>query len=87
VSTEHLMAVYNRAPLQVERGQGVRLWSTEGVEYLDCVQGISTNGLGHAHPKLVQTVKDQAEKLWHADCAATLQEPIKVSYEASNSRV
>ena len=65
MSTEHLMAVYNRAPLQVERGQGVRLWSTEGVEYLDCVQGISTNGLGHAHPKLVQTVKDQAEKLWH----------------------
>ena len=65
MSTEHLMAVYNRAPLQVERGQGARLWSTDGVEYLDCVQGISTNGLGHAHPKLVQAVKDQADKLWH----------------------
>ena len=65
MTTEHLMAVYNRAPLQVERGQGARLWSTDGVEYLDCVQGISTNGLGHAHPKLVQAVKDQADKLWH----------------------
>ena len=65
MSTEHLMGVYNRAPLSVERGQGARLWSTDGVEYLDCVQGISTNGLGHAHPKLVQAVKDQAEKLWH----------------------
>jgi acetylornithine/N-succinyldiaminopimelate aminotransferase len=65
VTTEHLMGVYNRAPLSVERGQGARLWSTDGVEYLDCVQGISTNGLGHAHPKLVQAVKDQAEKLWH----------------------
>jgi acetylornithine/N-succinyldiaminopimelate aminotransferase len=65
VTTEHLMGVYNRAPLEVERGQGARLWSTDGVEYLDCVQGISTNGLGHAHPKLVQAVKDQAEKLWH----------------------
>ncbi len=61
----HLMGVYNRAPLEVERGKGARLWSTDGTEYLDCVAGISTNGLGHAHPKLVQAVKDQAEKLWH----------------------
>jgi len=59
------MGVYNRAPLEVERGQGVRLWSTDGTAYLDCVSGISTNALGHAHPKLVQAVKDQAEKLWH----------------------
>ena len=65
MSTEHLMGVYNRAPLEVDRGQGSRLWSTDGTEYLDCVAGISTNGLGHAHPKLVQAVKDQAEKLWH----------------------
>ncbi|QYF88387.1 aspartate aminotransferase family protein [Brevundimonas sp. PAMC22021] len=59
------MGVYNRAPLEVERGRGARLWSTDGTEYLDCVAGISTNGLGHAHPVLVQAVKDQAEKLWH----------------------
>ena len=65
MSTEHLMGVYNRAPLEVERGRGARLWSTDGTEYLDCVAGISTNGLGHAHPELVQAVKDQAEKLWH----------------------
>ena len=44
------MGVYNRAPLEVERGLGARLWSTDGTEYLDCVAGISTNGLGHAHP-------------------------------------
>jgi acetylornithine/N-succinyldiaminopimelate aminotransferase len=65
VSTDHLMGVYNRAPLEVDRGQGARLWSTDGTEYLDCVMGISTNALGHAHPVLVQAVKDQAEKLWH----------------------
>ena len=63
--SSHLMGVYNRAPLEVERGRGARLWSKDGTEYLDCVQGISTNGLGHAHPILVQAVKDQAEKLWH----------------------
>ncbi len=65
MSHEHLMGVYNRAPLAVDRGQGARLWSTDGTEYLDCVMGISTNALGHAHPALVQAVKDQAEKLWH----------------------
>ncbi len=65
MSSEHLMGVYNRAPLAVERGRGARLWSTDGVEYLDCVAGISTNGLGHAHPALVEAVKDQADKLWH----------------------
>ncbi|MBP8072901.1 MAG: aspartate aminotransferase family protein, partial [Brevundimonas sp.] len=49
----------------VDRGQGARLWAKDGTEYLDCVMGISTNALGHAHPALVQAVKDQAEKLWH----------------------
>ena len=60
-----IMGVYNRAPLAFERGEGARLYSTEGEAYLDCVAGIATNGLGHAHPKLVEALKDQAEKLWH----------------------
>lgn len=64
-STSHLMGVYNRAPVEVERGEGARLYAKDGSVYLDCVQGISTNALGHAHPVLVQAVKDQAEKLWH----------------------
>ncbi|WP_255356144.1 MULTISPECIES: aspartate aminotransferase family protein [unclassified Brevundimonas] len=65
MSTDHLMGVYNRAPLEVDRGQGARLWGKDGTEYLDCVMGISTNALGHANPILVQAVRDQAEKLWH----------------------
>jgi len=64
-SSSHLMGVYSRPTLAFERGVGVRLYSTEGDEYLDCVAGIAVNGLGHAHPKLVQALKDQAEKLWH----------------------
>jgi len=59
------MGVYNRAPLAFERGRGARLFSTDGGEYLDCVAGIATNGLGHAHPVLVEVLKTQAEKLWH----------------------
>jgi acetylornithine/N-succinyldiaminopimelate aminotransferase len=65
VPADHLMGVYNRAPLAFERGEGVRLWSTEGEEYLDCLAGIATAGLGHCHPKLVEVLKTQGEKLWH----------------------
>jgi acetylornithine/N-succinyldiaminopimelate aminotransferase len=64
-SPDHIMGVYNRAPLAVERGQGARLWDTKGDEYLDCVAGIATNGLGHCHPRLVEVLKAQADKLWH----------------------
>ena len=61
----HIMGVYNRAPLAFERGQGVRLWSTDGDEYLDCVAGIAVDALGHSHPKLVAALRAQGEKLWH----------------------
>ncbi|MDP3853740.1 aspartate aminotransferase family protein [Phenylobacterium sp.] len=66
------MGVYNRAPLAFERGVGARLYTTDGEEYLDCMAGIATTGLGHAHPKLVQAVKDQAEKLWHVSNVFTI---------------
>jgi acetylornithine/N-succinyldiaminopimelate aminotransferase len=65
VPADHIMGVYNRAPLAFERGEGVRLYTAEGEAYLDCMAGIAVNALGHAHPTLVQAVKDQAEKLWH----------------------
>jgi len=65
VPEDHLLAVYSRAPLAFERGVGARLYTAEGEAYLDCLAGIATTGLGHAHPKLVQALKDQAEKLWH----------------------
>jgi len=65
VPNDHLMGVYARAPLAFERGEGVRLYTAEGEEYLDCMAGIAVTALGHSHPKLVQAVKDQAEKLWH----------------------
>jgi len=62
---DHIMGVYNRAPLAFERGRGSRLYTAEGEEYLDCLAGIATTGLGHAHPKLVAALEEQAEKLWH----------------------
>ena len=65
VPSDHIMGVYNRAPLAFERGEGVRLYTADGEAYLDCLAGIAVNALGHSHPKLVGAIKDQAEKLWH----------------------
>ena len=72
VPSDHLMGVYNRAPLAFARGRGVRLTSTEGDEYLDCLAGIAVNALGHAHPKLVKAVQNQAEALWHVSNIFTI---------------
>lgn len=63
--SSELMAVYNRAPVEVERGEGVWLHATDGRVFLDCVAGIATDGLGHAHPALVAALTEQAGKLWH----------------------
>lgn len=64
-SSDHLLGVYNRAQLAFERGEGAWLYTAAGDAYLDCLAGIATTGLGHANPKLVQALKNQAEKLWH----------------------
>jgi acetylornithine/N-succinyldiaminopimelate aminotransferase len=65
VPDDHILGVYNRAPLAFERGEGARLYTADGEAYLDCLAGIATTGLGHAHPKLVAALKAQGEKLWH----------------------
>ena len=64
-SEDHLFGVYARAPVEVERGEGSRLYDRSGREYLDFVQGIAVNGLGHAHPVLIEAMTAQAKKLWH----------------------
>ncbi len=60
-----VMATYGRFPIALERGEGCRVWDTEGREYLDFVAGIATCTLGHAHPALVETVTRQIKKLHH----------------------
>jgi acetylornithine/N-succinyldiaminopimelate aminotransferase len=54
---------YARFDLAFERGEGAYLWTTGGERFLDMVAGLAVNGLGHAHPVLVNAA--QAEKLWH----------------------
>lgn len=63
--TQHLMNTYNRLPVTFTHGQGVWLFDAAGNQYLDALSGVAVNGLGHAHPKLVKTISEQAAKLIH----------------------
>ena len=60
-----VMNTYGRFPIAIARGEGCRLWDTNGKEYLDFVAGIATCTLGHAHPALIKAVTDQIQKLHH----------------------
>jgi acetylornithine/N-succinyldiaminopimelate aminotransferase len=60
-----LMPTYARADLAFERGEGAWLVSTAGKRYLDFAGGVAVNALGHAHPKLVAALTEQAQKVWH----------------------
>ncbi|HEY9647787.1 MAG TPA: aspartate aminotransferase family protein [Chroococcidiopsis sp.] len=60
-----VMSTYGRFPLALERGQGTRVWDTDGREYLDFVAGIATCTLGHAHPVMVEAVTRQIQTLHH----------------------
>ena len=59
------MTTYGRFPIALERGDGCRVWDTDGREYLDFVAGIATCTLGHAHPKMIEVVTHQIQKLHH----------------------
>ncbi len=65
MSGSALFDTFARVPLSFERGQGSWLFTEDGERYLDFAAGIAVNSLGHAHPHLVETLKAQAEKLWH----------------------
>lgn len=60
-----LMSTYSRLSVAFTHGEGVWLWDTEGRRYLDALAGIAVSGLGHAHPKLVAAISEQAARVIH----------------------
>ncbi len=70
----YLAKNYNRKKISFKYGKGSYLYSTDKKKYLDFVQGIAVNSLGHTHPKLVKTIKDQSKKLWHVSNAFQIPE-------------
>ncbi len=61
----HVMDTYARQPVAFARGEGVWLWDENGKKYLDALAGIAVNTLGHAHPRLVRALAEQAGRLLH----------------------
>jgi len=61
----YLMTTAKRFPLALVRGEGARVWDSEGKEYLDFTGGIAVTALGHSHPKVVGTMREQAATLLH----------------------
>ena len=59
------MNTYMRQPVTFTKGEGVWLWDDKGEKYLDALAGVAVNGLGHAHPKLVKAISEQAARLIH----------------------
>ncbi|ADQ84781.1 aspartate aminotransferase family protein [Methylovorus sp. MP688] len=63
--SQHLMNTYARQPVTFVKGEGVWLYDAQGNRYLDALAGVAVNGLGHAHPRLVAAISEQAGKLIH----------------------
>ena len=70
---------YNRKKISFKYGKGAYLFSTNKKKYLDFVQGIAVNSLGHVHPRLVKTIKNQSKKLWHVSNAFQIPEGEKLA--------
>ncbi|GBE05937.1 acetylornithine aminotransferase [bacterium BMS3Abin10] len=64
-SKQYLMHTYKRFPIILRKGRGMKVWDSNGKEYLDFVGGIAVNNLGHCHSKVVIALQKQAQRLLH----------------------
>ena len=70
---------YNRRKISFSHGKGSFLYSTKGKKYLDFIQGIAVNSLGHANPHLIKAINKQSKKLWHVSNAFIIPEGEKLA--------
>ena len=75
----YLVKNYNRKKISFKKGKGSFLYSTTGSKYLDFVQGIAVNSLGHSHPRLIKAINKQSKKLWHVSNAFIIPEGEKLA--------
>lgn len=65
MTKDYLMNTYSRFEIVLDHGKGALVWDKDGKSYLDFAAGIAVNVLGHSHPKLVSTIREQAKRLIH----------------------
>src|SRR5512139_2789978 len=78
-SSHYLMNTYNRFPIVLRKGRGMKVWSSDGKEYLDFVGGVAVNILGHCHPKVVVAIQKQAQRLIHVSNYYHIEPQIKLA--------
>ena len=74
-----ILNTYNRKKISFKRGKGCYLYSTNGKKYLDFVQGIAVNSLGHANDHLIRAINKQSKKVWHVSNAFIIPEQEKLA--------
>ena len=80
-----VLGTYARKPISFIKGKGSYLYTEKGEKYLDFVQGIGTNILGHCHEHLVKAIEEQSKKLWHVSNAFIIQEQEKLAKRLSEN--
>ncbi|MBF0328541.1 MAG: acetylornithine transaminase [Nitrospirae bacterium] len=78
-SERYLMHTYNRFPIVLRKGRGMKVWGADGKEYLDFIAGIAVNILGHCHPKVVVAIQKQAQRLLHVSNLYHIEPQIKLA--------
>ncbi|MBD9437039.1 acetylornithine transaminase [Pseudoxanthomonas sp. PXM03] len=77
----YYLPVYRPRDVILERGQGARVWDSEGREFIDLSAGIAVCGLGHNDPDLVAALTEQARKLWHTSNVFYSEPPLRLAEE------
>jgi acetylornithine/N-succinyldiaminopimelate aminotransferase len=78
-SSHYIMNTYNRYPVMLRKGRGVKVWGSDGREYLDFVGGVAVNILGHCHPRVVVAIQKQAQRLIHVSNYYYIEPQIKLA--------
>jgi acetylornithine/N-succinyldiaminopimelate aminotransferase len=85
LESRYAIPTYARNPVQFVRGEGVRLWDSEGNEYLDFLAGISVLNVGHCHPRVIAAVTEQAARLTHVTNLYYTEPAMRLSERLSES--
>ncbi len=79
LDTDYHFKTYKRYPVTLERGEGSRVWDTDGKEYIDVLAGIAVNNVGHCHPAVVEAIRVQAGKLMHTSNFFTTRPQVELA--------
>lgn len=79
------MNTYTRMPIVLRKGRGMKVWSSDGTEYLDFLGGIAVNSLGHCHPKVVIALQKQAQRLLHVSNIYHIEPQIELAKLLANN--